>query len=156
MDHERGGWAVLPGQGDVEVYEPATKNWVPFAADVQLLPESRYARWAELRAMENTMASLPVGAESLRGRVLEVSRDSGMLSQHTAYIVVENSAQWKMLERKEKDALKANQALTFDEFQETHVTPEPAVWLMLTLLAPLAVWRWVATRRQQGTPFRFR
>ena len=153
MDHERGGWAVLPGQGEVEVYEPATKNWKPVAADVQLLPESRYARWAELRAMENTMASLPVGAESLRGRVLEVSRDSGMLSQHTAYIVVENSAQWKMLERKEKDALKANQALTFDEFQETHVTPEPAVWLMLTLLAPLAAWRWVAVRRRRGTPF---
>ncbi|HMO03942.1 MAG TPA: MSEP-CTERM sorting domain-containing protein [Kiritimatiellia bacterium] len=142
MDHARGGWMVLPGEGDVEVYDPVAAAWTPVKIDVRLLPDSRYAQWAGLRAMEHAMASRPAGAEALRGRVLETSREHGLLSHHTAFIVVENSAQWKMLERKEKEALKANQALTFDEFQETHVTPEPAVWLMLLLLAPLAVWRW--------------
>jgi hypothetical protein len=149
LDHTRGGFATFGDEGDIEVYDSASKVWKPVTADRSLLDASRFARWAELRSMEQAMESEPVNAEAWRERILAVSRDSGMLSQHTAYIVVENSAQWKMLERKEKDALKANQALTFDEFQEKHVTPEPGVWLMLALLAPLALWRWFAERRRQ-------
>ncbi len=141
MDPRHGGWVVIPGEGSFEVYDPAKQQWTPIRVDLQLLPDSRYARWAEVGAIEQAMALYPAQAEPLRGELLALSREHGLLSRHTAFIVVENSAQWKILERKEKDALKANQALTFDEFQETHVTPEPALWLMLILLAPLAVWR---------------
>jgi hypothetical protein len=149
IDAHHGGFAVIPGEGPMEVYDPVANVWTTVAPDLRLLPESRYARWAELRSVENDMASNPHTAEAHRAHLLDLSREHGMLSRHTAFIVVENSAQWKMLERKEKDALKANQALTFDEFEEKHVTPEPSTWLLLGLIIPLAIGRWFMERRRQ-------
>ncbi len=149
LDPERGGFAVIDDDGPVEAYDPASATWLPVAPDVHLLPDSRYARWAGLRVLENTMASQPAAADPLRTQALEISRENNVLSRHTAFIVVENSAQWKMMERKEKDSLKANQALEFDEFQEKHVTPEPSTWLMIALLLPFAAYRW---RRSRRTP----
>jgi hypothetical protein len=57
--------------------------------------------------------------------------------------VVENSAQWKMLKKKEEEKLKANQALDFME------APEPHLWLVAFIFGVL-LWlkRWVGGRRR--------
>lgn len=144
IDKVKGGIASWLEQGPTEIYQPGDQTWQAISPDLTLLPEARYSAWMAIQAVENDMASRPHAAEVHRLLLLQVSRAYGILSRQTAFMVVENSAQRKMLERKEKEALNANHALTFDEFQETHVTPEPGVWLMLVLLAPVAAWRWLA------------
>jgi len=146
---ESGGVASWLNEGVIEAYQPADQSWQPVSPDLTLLPDARYSTWMAIQAIEDDMASRPHAAEAHRLPLLEASRASGILSRQTAFIVVENSAQWKMLERKEKDSLKANSALTFDEFEEKHVTPEPSTWLLIGLLIPLAAWRWFAERRRQ-------
>ena len=58
--------------------------------------------------------------------VVKLSRESGILLAATSYIVVENSAQWKTLQLKQKQKLRNAAALEFEE------VPEPATgWMML-------------------------
>lgn len=149
LGKEHGGVAPWLERGTITVYQPDDRSWLPISPDLTLLPDARYSAWIAVQAIEDDMASRPHAAEAHRRPLLETSRARGILTHHTAFIVVENSAQWKMLERKEKDSLKANSALTFDEFEEKHVTPEPSTWLLISLLIPLAAWRWFAERRRQ-------
>jgi hypothetical protein len=60
-----------------------------------------YARW-----LQN-----PAGRDAERGRIVEVCRAANVLTPLTAFIVVENSAQWRMLEQKERQKLKNADAL---------------------------------------------
>ncbi|HEY8241173.1 MAG TPA: PEP-CTERM sorting domain-containing protein, partial [Kiritimatiellia bacterium] len=53
------------------------------------------------------------------------SRETGIMLPVTSYIVVENSAQWKMLKIKEDEKLEGSKALAFKE------TPEPGTWVMI-------------------------
>lgn len=146
---EQNEMPVFPGNEPIEVYDPAT-GWIPVNPNITLLNESRYSTFATLRATEETMASHPNSADDFRAQVLALSKTSGILSEHTAYIVVENSAQWEILKRKEKDAMKADAALNFDEFQEKHVTPEPGIWLMICMGIPVFVgWRFWLRKRGQ-------
>ena len=57
--------------------------------------------------------------------IVATSRETGILLPATSYIVVENSAQWKMLQMKEKQKLGSLEALEFME------TPEPGFWILL-------------------------
>ena len=63
----------------------------------------------------------PSRSAELLPDLVKVSRETGILAPATAYIVVENSAQWKMLKRKEKEKLKGNHALDFME------SPAPSI-----------------------------
>ena len=56
------------------------------------------------------------------------SRTTGIMIPVTSFMVVENSAQEAMLERKHEEAVDAQSALDFDEHQES---PEPGFWLLL-------------------------
>ncbi len=77
---------------------------------------------------------------ALPGLVAE-SRAIGVLTPLTSFIVVESEAQWKTLQIKEKQALRADRALEFDEH---HEVPAPlALWL-----APAALW--LLWRRERG------
>jgi len=51
----------------------------------------------------------------------------------TGMIVVENTAQWKIMEKKEKQAMSNHSALDFEDQQQTSAS-EPPWWLMLILL----------------------
>ncbi|HEY5791672.1 MAG TPA: MSEP-CTERM sorting domain-containing protein, partial [Chthoniobacterales bacterium] len=56
------------------------------------------------------------------GTLLKLCRETGILVPSVAYMVVENTAQWRILERTEKKALKGHEALALSE---PAVTPEP-------------------------------
>ena len=59
--------------------------------------------------------------------VVKLSRESGFLLAATSYIVVENSAQWKMLQLKQNQKLRNAAALEFEE------VPEPATGFLVML-----------------------
>jgi hypothetical protein len=83
-----------------------------------------------------------LGAAGL-GAVVRASRDTGVLTPSTSYIVVENTAQWKMLERKERQKLGGPNALEFEEVQ----VPEPGwtgFYLFIATAALLICHRLVA------------
>lgn len=64
------------------------------------------------------------GNEGLAG-IVRMSNESGILTAATSFIVVENSAQWKELDAKQRQKLGRQDAL---EFQET---PEPSTWVLI-------------------------
>lgn len=55
------------------------------------------------------------------GRLLALCRETGILVPSAAYMVVEDTAQWKMLERTEKKAMKGHEALALSD----PAVPEP-------------------------------
>ncbi|HEX8680449.1 MAG TPA: hypothetical protein VF683_10840, partial [Chthoniobacterales bacterium] len=111
----------------------------PLPAEV-ITPEAPYNRavaaWQQyLRLVHDPSLGAPGLAD-----VVKASRATGVLTPSTSYIVVENSAQWKMLERKERQKLGGPNALEFEEVQ----VPEPgttAVYLLVSIGALLAAHR---------------
>ena len=93
--------------------------------------------WAETRYQ-------PATAEASRRDLLARSRKHGILIPDTAYIVVENRAQWDMLDRAEAKSLKADSKLAFDEFIES---PAPPMLLLLPVVFLLPI----ARRRRRTT-----
>ncbi len=61
------------------------------------------------------------------GRLLALCRETGVLVPSAAYMVVEDTAQWKMLERTEKKAMKGHEALALAE----PAVPEPGTVLLV-------------------------
>ena len=125
------GPAVLhfaAGMSALEVFDPAPRAFQP-VANVGAVPEaSRYARGWDAWLADAEMITNPSLARAALPAVVRRSRETGVLSPSTAYIVVENSAQWKMLKLKEAQKLRGNKALDFME------TPEPSVWLIGALV----------------------
>ena len=70
----------------------------------------------------------PALLDARYGKLVADSRAAGIMIPVTSFMVVENSAQEAMLERKHNEAVDAQSALDFDEHQES---PEPAFWLLL-------------------------
>jgi hypothetical protein len=97
----------------------------PLAVTTTVPPDAPYARGtlAEQRSLDVTY-NPSLGNRGLAA-IVNLSRETGILLSATSYIVVENSAQWEMLRRKEKQKLNNQNAL---EFQET---PEPTAALLL-------------------------
>ena len=91
--------------------------WIDFS--------TRYGRGAEGWWVQASADRDTERAFQVRRLLHNLSRDSGILLPGTSYMVVENSAQWKMLEETEKRKL--------GEFEELEVasTPEPATWALL-------------------------
>jgi len=77
-------------------------------------------------------------------RLVTESRKASVMLPVTSFMVVENTAQEEMLERKHREGAEADSALEFDEFQES---PEPAFWW---LLVPLVVLEGLRRRRRAG------
>lgn len=138
LPSDEGGWAVFDAPGGVRALTPggSPAQWVNA---IELAEESVYARAADGWALARRMACVPREEETLRRPVLNISRDSGILLPSTAYIVVENSAQWRFLEQKEKQAMGAKAALEFDEFKEKKSVPERGATLVLLGIALVAL-----------------
>jgi len=91
--------------------------------------------------------------------LLELARAANTLVPSIAFMVVENSAQWKMLERTEKKTMKGHGALAMPE---TESAPKPStIALLLVALAAIAVvnsrfrtclLRWIAQARSRWIP----
>ncbi len=126
-----------------EYYDMTSGGFRPLERLQPLSGDSLTAQGLTLmRTWEQTQFE-PRLADAARPELLARSRASGILLPTTAYIVVENQAQWDMLQRAEAKSLKADSKLEFDEFIES---PAPPLWL----LAPIVLWLTARTRRKNN------
>ena len=88
-------------------------------------PESRYSSGMQAWQRYLAWVTNPSLGNSGLGEVVALSRETGILLAATSYIVVENSAQWKILALKQHQKLGNQAALEFEE------TPEPTTWLLI-------------------------
>lgn len=123
---------VLEGDGSIEIYDASKSGFVALPEIARVETGPVFARGAEVWTTNLAATRNPATLGSSLNGLVELSRESGILAPSTAYIVVENTAQWKTLEQKEKKKLKGNQALDHME------TPEPH-WLLF-LIAYLVLW----------------
>ncbi len=122
------------------VYDPRSRALVPLpVAPATDALASGAAIWPLVR--ERLFAPAKAGPASL-GALLAAARKAGALVPSTALMVVENSAQWKMLALTEKKSLKGHEALAL---AETSTTPEPGTLALLAFatLAFLFRKRWL-------------
>ena len=150
---DRGGWAVFDVAGPItlEGHGTTPPSWTQ-AARV-LTNDSIYAQAAEGFAFSRRAGVRPDQADRLRAGLLNLSRTHGVLLPGTAYIVVENSAQWRTLQRQEKQSLGAKDALEFDEFKEPVVVPDggSSGWLLLVAACVLLFTRgWLGRAGREG------
>ncbi len=131
----------VPDASPVRVFDPGSGT---FPVEVQTVHVGNPAYQAGLEAMalQQDMNRNPSKTPKLLPQITRQSRDSGILAPSTSYIVVENSAQWKILQLKERQKLGAHEALELED------TPEPATWMLLAVFLPfLFLWRrWRAKR----------
>jgi hypothetical protein len=74
--------------------------------------------------------------------LVQLSKQNRILNQNTAFTVLENQAQWEVLKRKEKTALKANKSMDMDEGNQAFSQmSEPALSLILVGLVMVALLR---------------
>jgi len=134
---DQSGPAVVrvPGDaadGGVAVYEPASGSWRAIAAE-RLSDDSPYAEGVRAWLAYDESTLHPKNPETELKALVELSRATGVLIPATAYIVVENSAQWKMLALKEQQKLETSAAFQFKE------TPEPSTWALIAVAGALMV-----------------
>ncbi|HBA85786.1 MAG TPA: MSEP-CTERM sorting domain-containing protein [Verrucomicrobia bacterium] len=133
----------LRGEGSVlRVYDPARGDFQPLEKATWLSSKSRYGQGSEALLIHAAAERDASRAFELQPLLAEKSRQCGILTPATSYIVVENSAQWKMLELTEKKKLKNFEAL------ELAATPEPSTWGLMLLAGGCLAWRaWRQGRR---------
>jgi hypothetical protein len=118
---------------DPTVFEEKTRSFVPIEGAVVAERDLPYAQALNLWRDQLSLTVDPAGqGEVLRNLVLQ-SRESGILTNGTAYIAVESHAQWKMLEEAEKKKLRANQAMELGEMPANASVPEPSTALLLMM-----------------------
>ncbi len=105
--------------------------------------DSGWAAGAEAWRLQTAMDRDP--ARDLRRKILQQSWRSGVLTEVGAYIVVENEAQRKMLQEKQRQALSADAAFDFEE-QDDQDVPAPG---LLAMVATFAAAAWLRRRRQR-------
>jgi hypothetical protein len=110
---------------DLAAFDATTHSFISVPVNVTIPTEAKYAAglgaWREYLDSIYNPSSGPAGFSN----VVRHSRESGILVGSTSYIVVENSAQWKMLERKQKQKLGNESVLEFE------AVPEPSTWCLI-------------------------
>jgi len=103
----------------LQYWSPETSGWRPVAG---FGTQENSVVWLEgmaLQVLQQDFSRSPGDAGVELKHLVEASRQSGVLLPATSYIVVENQAQWRMLDLSEKQKLGQNSALSFLE------TPAP-------------------------------
>lgn len=119
----------------LEYWEPNTRVWKPVAGVRTMDAETAWAKAVALQVRQQDHERTPGGAADELKALVAASRESGVMVAATSYIVVENAAQWRMLEQSERQKLGQNAALDFKE------APAPSeAWLIAGLGAWLG-WR---------------
>ncbi len=150
--------ATLPGTSkSLQVFNPAAKSgrdgaqpsipggFMPLTA-VQVLEESMYTQGLTLwDAYRKTVWAPNTLDDRLKDLVAD-SRRSGILIPLTSYMVVETSAQEKILTQKEKQAMGTHHALEFDETQNS---PEPSILWLTPIALLLLIRRSVRAKRNE-------
>ena len=124
---------------ELRFLESEGRTFVPMDQLTELPSDDPYVKALNLQAASLSAEQNPAWLTSALPELVSMSRAQGVLIPQTSYIVVENSAQWRMLEKTEKDKLKADPNLELME------TPEPALWLLGIALVAFEI---VRRRRQ--------
>ncbi len=114
-----GDQSVLPA-----VWDTKSSSFSEIPAVSRMPQESVWAKGAEAWRLQTRYQQLP-HLEDLRRDILKQSWSCGVITDVGSYIAVENSAQWKMLELKQRQTLAANAAL------DTVGVPAPSMVLLL-------------------------
>jgi hypothetical protein len=133
--------------GPITIYDSSRRDFVPLAAAEAAPADLAAASPAWTLAQERIFAPAQAGADAL-GRLLALAREASILAPSTALMVVENSAQWKMLAMTEKKTLKGHESLALRETPSA--TPEPGTLALLGLAALLAIGARFRSRRPQS------
>ena len=120
-----------------EYWEPKTAGWLPVPEVVRPIATTPWVRAAALQLRQQNYARSPGDAGVDLNTLIAASRASGILLPAASYIVVENSAQWRMLELSERTKLNQNAALDLLE------TPAPPA-----LFIALGFGLWLGVRRR--------
>jgi hypothetical protein len=108
----------------LEYWSPDGKAWKRVESAVVQTQETPWTRAVALQLMQQDYERSPGGSwVDLKALVAE-SRESGVMVASTSYIVVENAAQWRMLDVSERKKLDQNAALDFKE-----APAPPWVWV---------------------------
>jgi len=89
----------------------------------------KIAKIIEATLAASSLDFFPEKENQLFPESVRLAREAGVLTTPTSFMIVENSAQWKMLERQEKKKTGAAKEFDFEDKPET--TPEPATWALL-------------------------
>lgn len=124
-------------------FDPATHSFVPLAQTEIVAPNTRYA--GGIAAWLDYFALIYNPSRGNTGLMQSVkrSRESGVMIGSTSFIVVENSAQWKMLERKQNQKLRNSTAL------EIEPVPEPSTWCLI-IFGSAFLFFWLRKRQVAG------
>ena len=122
----------------LEYWSPESASWRPVNGAVQAADGTPWARAVALQARQQEHDRTPGDAANNLKTLVKESRESGVMLASTSYIVVENAAQWRMLDVSERKKLDQNTALNFKE------APAPsAVWL----IPGFGLWLWLRRRK---------
>jgi hypothetical protein len=117
-----------------EYYDPAKQAWQPLTHD-RHAPDSAWAQAIALWVNNHRYAASPGSAATNLKQLVERSRSNGIMIPATSYIVVENEAQWRILQKKEGQKLEQNEALDFLE------TPAPGALYIALGFGGWLLWR---------------
>ncbi|OVE77289.1 hypothetical protein BVX99_03025, partial [bacterium F16] len=112
----------------IQVYDPSRSGFFPITVNKR--ETAPYYDGLRLRIKNLSMLQNPITIDRLLPEIVGASKDLKMLQPSTSFMVVEQSHQWKLLKRKEKDKLSAKDVFEHDESLKT---PAPSTWLMLAL-----------------------
>jgi hypothetical protein len=145
---EKGEGLSVPTKGVGTEANAQVKIWdsegAQFIAPANCLLMPDAGTWAQgaLAWQLQTQLHLYPSKDDLRREILKRSWTCGVLTDVGSYIVVENSAQWKMLELKQRQTLAANAAL------DTVEAPAPSMAMLLFGLIVFIAGRWLCLSKR--------
>lgn len=134
--------AAASAEAPLEYWSSDEQVWKRVESVVVQTGETPWTRAVALQLMQQDYERSPGGSRVDLKALVAASRESGVMVASTSYIVVENAAQWRMLDVSERKKLDQNAALNFKE------APAPS-WVWLAAGFGLWLWfrRWRALRR---------
>jgi len=141
--------SATSAEAPLEYWSPGEKSWKRVESAVVQTSETPWTRAVALQLMQQDYERSPGGSWVDLKTLVAASRESGVMLASTSYIVVENSAQWRMIDVSERKKLDQNTALNFKE------APAPSwVWLGAGFGLWLGFRRWREFRRgrEQASP----
>lgn len=112
------------------LYQNSTKTFRSLPQVQVLVPSDPYSAALNQWRWEKQLWDEPEQEAEWMQKISASSQTSRVLTPSLAYIVVENKAQWKMLEAKQKQKLANGHEL---DLEEAAATPEPTTWLLLLM-----------------------